>query len=131
MPTGTIPVEQLKSPTDPNLPFYSFKLAFTTAVVIKDIYNEFGAYAKAVIITNNDSAAGVSVIQNDPSNPAEVIPPATKGESDAWCNFISLTPNAVTGKGLLELWLVKLEDAKKGVPVTPVTPMQMVERQML
>lgn len=112
MPTGTIPVESLKSPTDPNLPFYSFKQAFTTAPVIIDIFNQFGCYAKAVIITNNDKNGNVSVIQNEVSNPTEIIPPSTKGESDAWCNFISLTPNAVSGSGILELWLVKTEDAK-------------------
>lgn len=113
MPTGTIPVESLKSPTDPTLPFYSFKLAIGTTPIIKDIFNEFGGYAKAIIITNNDPTNVILAINNDPSNPAETIPPSSKGEDDSWSNFISITPNAVTGAGLVELQIVKPQDAFK------------------
>lgn len=125
MPTGTIPVESLKSPTDPNLPFYSFKQVISTSEIKMDIFNQFGAYAKAVIITNLDKNNNISVILNEPNAPSEIIPPSTKGESDVWANFIDLTPDAVTGNGVLELWLVRPEDARK-----QMSPQQMAQDTM-
>jgi hypothetical protein len=112
MPVNTIPVSDLKSATDPNLSYYPFKMAIGTARIQKDILNEFGCMCKTVIITNNDLNNGITVITVDPNSPPETIPPNTKGEQDQWTSYIDVTPNAVSGKGILELWLVKLSDAK-------------------
>src|SRR5690242_11232075 len=100
-----IPVADLKSATDPNIIYYPFKIVIGTARIQKDILNEFGMMCKTVIITNLDNTNPISVITVDPQSPADSIPPSTKGEQDQWTAYIDLVPNAVTGKGLLELWL--------------------------
>jgi len=113
MPVNTIPVSDLKSATDPNLSYYAHKITIGTTRIQKDILNEFGCMCRTVIITNNDLTNSISVITVDPNNPVDSIPPNTKGEQDQWTSYIDLTPDPVSGKGLLELWLVRLEEAKR------------------
>ena len=125
-----IPVEDLKAATDPNLPFYSFKQVIGTAVITHDILNEFGMMCKAVIITNFDSTNNISVINKDPQNPVDIIPPSTKGEEDTWTSFIQLTPNAVTGNGILELQLVPLKDSRSPNSLASAKSRGMTPQQM-
>lgn len=129
MPLSVVPIESLKSPIDPNLPFYSFKQKIGTAPIIIDIYNQFGCLAKAIIITNDDSTNTISAVNVDPNNPVEIIPASSKGEDDSWTTFISVTPNAVSGAGLLEIQLVKIEDARK--PMQNNTQNQIMAKGMM
>lgn len=123
---NTIPVESLKSPTDPNIPFFAWKEVIGTTPITIDILNKFGCLAKAVIIENDDSTNNISVVTIDPANPVETIPPNTKGEDDSWTSFIQVTPNAVSGSGVLELQLVKLSDAYKTPKIDKATYDRMV-----
>lgn len=112
-----IPSDDFKSASDPSIPFFSFKQKIGTAVLSHDCLNEFGCLCKTVVITNFDAVNSVSVVTKDPNQPADVIPPSTKGSQDEWISHVVLTPNAGTGNGLLELQLVKLTDAKDGMKI--------------
>ena len=101
-----------KSASDPSIPYTTQKFAISTVPVIHDFLQELGLIARYYRIVNNDQVNVISFVTESPGNPSDTVPPASEADNYNWTSYISITPNSSTGKGLLEVQLVKLSDAK-------------------
>jgi hypothetical protein len=105
--------EELKSPRDPNIPFLTRVVNFTTAQLTLDSLQQFGRLIKSFRVANEDVVNTLTIRTKSPSGIAQIIEAATEAANDDWTSFLQITPNGVTGSGLIELELVDPKDAKR------------------
>lgn len=103
--------DRLKSPADQTTPFLIRRIPFTTAQVRIDTQYQFGLIARAIRIVNLDGTNNLTWRIISPSNVLETLQPNTEASSLEWTSYIEINPNAVSGDGLVEIELVKPEDA--------------------
>lgn len=103
---------KLKGTLNVDIPHITITIAFTTAPIILDILSQYGAYARAYKIVNNDGANVVNFVQHQLTDVQRVVPIQSEVSDEGWFSFMQITPNAVTGSGYIELELVKKEDAE-------------------
>ena len=105
--------DELRSPSDPLLPFSTRKEPFTTAQLRFDTMLQFGMLTKEIRIINADGANAVTYRTHSPSEGLSTVPPASDETITDWTSYIEINPNAVSGTGTLEIDLVPIEAAKK------------------
>jgi hypothetical protein len=105
---------RLKSPADQTVPFLIRRIPFTTAQLIIDTQYQFGMLARVVRIVNNDGVNNLTFRLISPSNVLDTVQPNTEATAQEWTSFIEINPNAGTGTGLVEIELVRPEDAYIG-----------------
>lgn len=76
-----------------------------------DALVQFGLLIKSYRIVNNDAGAAVTFRTKSPSGTLKTIAPNSDGSDDDWTSYFEVNPNAVSGNGIIELELVKREDA--------------------
>jgi len=86
---------------------------FTTAVVNHFCSMEFGGWAVAAKIINNDAINTLTFRLHSNRGTARVVPVSSEIEINEWFDIIVITPNAVSGTGQLELDIVPFDEAKK------------------
>lgn len=102
---------RLRSANDTTIPFFTIRLPFTTSQVRIDTQYQYSMVAKAIRIVNSDAVNSLTWRTISNSTPLETLEPATEATAREWTSYIEINPNAATGKGLLEIELVKQEDA--------------------
>jgi len=96
----------LRGVNDENLSFFTTTLPFTTAVLVVDTLTQFQAYIKEARIVNEDGLNVVLYRQGNPLEPQKTVPINSAVTISGWESFIQVTPNAVTGGGILEIDLI-------------------------
>jgi len=106
-------IEKLKGINDPSISWDKIVFPFTTAIEQHDFLNENNSYVRAYRIFNNDVIAGLVYRQDNLGNPTIPMDPGDIEVQEGWVSFIQVTPNAVSGNGILEVDLVPREMAQK------------------
>lgn len=104
----------LKGINDPTLKWDTIPIPFTTAVLTRDFVAENLAYVRGFRVINNDAGANLLYRYDTPNKQQITLPPASEDSQEGWTSFIQITPNAVSGTGILEVDLVPMEMAKIG-----------------
>lgn len=107
--------EELKSASDPNIPFFTFPENFTINQLRHDTLIEFGQIIKSLKIINNDNLAVVTFRTQSPSGLLRTVDPASELSIDEWTSYLEINPNGVSGNGQIELDMVELNNAKQRV----------------
>jgi len=108
-----VEIRKLKGINDPGLTWDKIVFPFTTAVEQHDFLTEFNSYVRAYRIFNNDLLANLVYRQDRIGNPTIPMNPGDIEVQEGWVSFIQVTPNAVSGDGILEVDLVPREIAQK------------------
>jgi len=108
-----VEIRNLKGINDPTLTWDKVIFLFTTAVEQHDFLTENNSYVRAYRIINNDLVAALSYRQDNIGNPQIPMDPGDIEIQEGWVSFIQVTPNAVSGDGILEVDLVPREIAQK------------------
>lgn len=103
---------KLKGTLNVDIPHITITVAFTTAVVTLDVLSQYGSYARAYKIVNNDATNVVNFVQHQLTDVQRQVPIQSEVSDEGWFSFIQITADAVTGTGYIELELVKKEDAE-------------------
>lgn len=98
--------QKLRGLLDQSLSFFTTVQAFTTSPLTIDSLTQFQAYIKAFRIVNQDGTNVLTYVQGQLTEPSKTVPISSEVVSTAWESFIKLTPNAVSGKGFIEMDLV-------------------------
>lgn len=102
---------RLKSPSDPLIPFLTEPIEFTTSQVLLSALQKYGMLIKGYRIVNNDAVNNCTLRTKSPFAPLDTIEPSVEASNQEWTDYFELNPNAVTGSGMIELQLVRKEDA--------------------
>jgi len=86
---------------------------FTTAVVNHFCSMEFGGWAVGAKIINNDATNTITYRLHSNRGTARIVPVSSEIEINEWFDIITITPNAVTGNGQLEIDIVPFAEAKR------------------
>lgn len=108
-----VEIRNLKGINDPSLTWDKIIFPFTTAVEQHDFLTEFNSYVRSYRILNNDLIAGLVYRQDRIGSPTIPMDPGDIEVQEGWVSFIQVTPNAVSGDGILEVDLVPREIAQK------------------
>jgi len=108
-----VEIRNLKGINDTSLTWDKIIFAFTTAVERHDFLTEFNSYVRSYRILNNDLVAGLVYVQDRIGNTPIPMDPGDIEVQEGWVSFIQVTPNAVSGDGILEVDLVPREIAQK------------------
>jgi len=115
--------EKLRGVGDALLSTYTTSIPFTTAQLIRDCLTQFGSYARAFRIVNNDAAAVLTYRQGAADAPLKTIPILSEVFVEGWESYIEINPNAGTGLGFLELDLIDrftaLKKSDEGKEIDP------------
>lgn len=84
---------------------------FTTAVVNHFCSMEFGGWCVRALIINNDSVNTITYRLHSNRGTARIVPISSQIEINEWFDIITITPDAVTGTGQLELDIVPFVEA--------------------
>lgn len=103
--------DRLRSANDTQTPFFIRKIPFSTSQIKIDTQYEMGYLCRAVRIVNNDIINSVTYRIVSPSNLLETVEPATEAVDRQWTSYIEINPNPASGNGIIELELVRREDA--------------------
>jgi len=103
----------LKAASRLDIPFLNRKVPFTTAQVLIDSLQQFQRLIKSYRIVNRDAVAQLTYRIKSPSGTLETVEQSTEVSDDDWTSFLEINPNAVTGSGVVELELVKPQDAQQ------------------
>ena len=112
---SAIDVENLKSVNDDKIPFQTFPEPIGTTEIKFDTLFRFGKIIKKGRIINDDGTNNITFRVGSIQSPIQTIPPKSDESFDGWVSKIFITPDGVTGKGLLELDLVNSKDARQEV----------------
>jgi len=108
-----VEIRNLKGINDPSLVWDKIIFPFTTAVEQHDFLTENNSYVRAYRIFNNDVVAALNYRQDNTGNPQIPMDPGDIETQEGWVSFIQITPNGVSGDGILEVDLVPRELAQK------------------
>jgi len=86
---------------------------FTTAVVNHFCSMEFGGWCVRALIINNDATNVITYRLHSNRGTARIVPISSQLEINEWFDIITITPDAVTGSGQLELDIVPFTEALK------------------
>lgn len=86
---------------------------FTTAVVSHFCSMEFGGWCVRALIINNDPTNTITYRLHSNRGTPRIVPVSSQVEINEWFDIITITPDAVTGNGQLELDIVPFDEAKK------------------
>lgn len=111
---SAIDTSNLKSINDDKIPFEFHQEAIGIIPIKFDTLFRFGA--KLILrgrIINDDNINPILLQVGSVQAPIQSIPPNSDESFNGWFSKIIIIPNAVTGKGFLELDLVQSKDAKQ------------------
>jgi len=86
---------------------------FTTGVVNHFCSMEFGGWCVRALIINNDVVNTITYRLHSNRGTPRIVPVNSQVEINEWFDIITITPNAVTGDGQLELDIVPFNEAFK------------------
>lgn len=112
--------EELKSPSDSTIPFFTRPEAIGVAQIIHDTLNEFGVLIKSIKIVNEDGSNNLTYRTQSPSNVLQTVPPNSEDVLDEWTSFLEINPDGTSGSGMLQMDLVELKNARKNPKSTQV-----------
>ena len=110
---SAINYEKLKSPNDDTIPFRNEKQDIFQSVVKFDSLFRWGMLIKKARIVNNESVNPILVQTGSIQAVAEKIPPNMEQTFEGWFSKIIITPNVLTGDGLLDYDLSNSKDASQ------------------
>lgn len=105
---------KLKGTLDTAIPHITIRIPFSTSVVVIDTLSNYGGYARAYKIVNYDGNNIINFVQHQLTDTPGQVPINSEVTDEGWFTFIQITPNPVTGNGLIELEIVKKSDAEIG-----------------
>lgn len=108
-----VEIRKLKGINDTDLNWDTLPFAFTTAVIRHDFLTEYNSYVRAYRVINEDGLAVLTYRQDQRGKQAITLDPSSIDNQEGWTSFIEVTPNAVSGQGILEVDLVPRELAEK------------------
>jgi len=104
----------LKSAADDLIPSQNREpIGFTTAVLNHDTLLQFGLLGKGFRLINDDSVNVLTYRLHSNRAVARTVPVSSEILVQEWYSILLITPNAVTGNGILEMELVDPLDARK------------------
>jgi len=86
---------------------------FTTAAVNHFCSMEFGGWCPRALIINNDAVNTITYRLHSNRGTPRIVPISSQVEINEWFDIITITPDAVTGTGQLELDIVPFDEALK------------------
>jgi len=89
---------------------------FTTAALNHFCSMEFGGWCVRALIINNDALNTITYRLHSNRGTARIVPISSQIEINEWFDIITITPNAVTGSGQLELDIVPFNQALRPKP---------------
>lgn len=88
-------------------------IAFTTTAIRRNFALENGLIAKEIRVVNDDTTNACTVRLHSRGGRARTVPASSDVIIRQWVSEIHVEPNAVSGEGLIEVALVRLEDARR------------------
>ena len=110
---SSIDIGNLKSVNDESIPSEFHQEEIGIIEIKFDTLFRFGKIIQHGRIINNDAVNPISFRVGSAQGAVQQVPPSSDESFDGWFSKIFITPNAVTGNGLLELDLVSSKDARK------------------
>jgi len=111
---SAIDTSNLKSINDETIPFEFHQEAIGVVPIKFDTLFRFEAkLIQRGRIINDDNVNPILLQVGSAQAPVQSIPPNSDESFDGWFSKIIIIPNAVTGKGFLELDLVNSKDVKQ------------------
>lgn len=107
-----VEIRKLKGINNTDLNWDTIPFPFTTAIERHDFLTENGSYVRAYRVINEDILNNLTYRQDSRSKQAITLDPASIDNQEGWTSFIEVTPNAVSGQGILEVDLVPRELAE-------------------
>lgn len=104
----------LKGINDPSLKWDTLPITFQLVTETRDFLQQFLSYVRAFRVINRDATNSLTYRYDHPNKALITVPPSSEDGQEMWTSFIQVIPNAVTGSGVLEVDLVKMEDAQLG-----------------
>jgi len=102
----------LKGVLDPKLKWDTLPFNFTTAVERHDFLTENNSYVRSFRVVNRDAINSLTYRYVSRTSPLITLAPGESDEQLGWYSFIEVTPDPVTGDGLLEVDLCTRENAQ-------------------
>ena len=110
---SAIPFESLKGSTDLSLPFITRSEIIGVNPINHDTLLEFGFIVKTLRIVNNDSSGSIFYRTGASDAVLKEVPPNSDDTIEGWFAIFLITPNSITGNGLLEYDLTRTSEALK------------------
>lgn len=110
---SAINYENLKSANDDTIPFRNNKELLLKTVIKFDSLLRFGMLLKSVRVVNNDSTGEILVQTGSNQAVPEKIPPNMEQTFEGWFSKLIVTPDPVTGDGLLDYDMSTSKDASQ------------------
>lgn len=107
-----VEIRKLKGINNTDLNWDTLPFRFTTAVLRHDFLTEYNSYVRAYRVINEDLINNLTYRQDQRGKQAITLDPSAVDNQEGWTSFIEITPDAVTGTGILEVDLVPRELAE-------------------
>ena len=101
-----VEIRKLKGINDTTLTWDTLPFPFTTAVLLHDFLQEYNSYVRAFRVINEDVVNALTYRQDSRTKQAITLDPASIDNQEGWTSLIEITPDGVTGQGVLEVDLV-------------------------
>jgi len=101
-----VEISKLKGIEDPSISWDKLIFPFTTAIERHDFLTENNSYVRAYRVINNDPLAGLTYRQDSRSSPTIPLDPSSIDNQLGWTSLVEVTPNPVSGNGILEVDVV-------------------------
>jgi len=107
-----VEIRKLKGINNTDLNWDTLPFPFTLTVLRHDFLTEYNSYVRGYRVINEDIVASLTYRQDQLNKQAITLEPSSMDNQEGWTSFIEVTPNAVTGQGILEVDLVPRELAE-------------------
>ena len=104
----------LKGIDDQSLKGVTLTFSFSTAIFNLDALSQYNSYVRSFRVTNLDTLAELTYVFDEVRAVPIPVPILTDDSQKGWTSLIQVTPDGVTGNGLIEVELVKRENAEIG-----------------
>jgi len=101
-----VEITNLKGINDTTLSWDTIAFPFTTAVLLHDFLQEYQSYVRAFRVINEDVVGTLTYRQGSRTKQAITLDPSSIDNQEGWTSLIEVTPDGVTGQGVLEVDLV-------------------------
>jgi len=101
-----VQIAKLKGINNADLNWDTIPFPFTTAILLHDFLQEYNSYVRAYRVINEDGVNLLTYRQDSRTKQSITLDPASIDNQEGWTSLIEVTPNSVTGRGVLEVDLV-------------------------
>ncbi len=101
-----VEIRKLKGINDTSLTWDTLIFPFTLSVLLHDFLQEYNSYVRAYRVVNQDAVNNLTYRQDSRTRQNITLEPNAIDNQEGWTSLIEITPDALTGTGILEVDLV-------------------------